>query len=341
MRSKTAEVLIVDDNEDFAKACVDSIESRCYVSAVYATTAQKAKVLLEELPIKVIILDQVMPTSGTELFKQLRDIDNKFKAILMSGETLNADILNIVNMGFDYGISKDPNEVSGKLPSMVLNLLIKYNTEREKVPDAPFYTEKIKKRFGKFNIEYFLADIEVLDYEYVFEDEWITRDIIEKGETIEFSYEMVYKKEFDFTSSIHFDNNASLRGNVGIGISNKAGFAYNQELSMQIKEIFDVKYTESIQNAFKRSKIKSLPSDSKEIVARVYEYAKVYWKVKLFIRKYCQCCNDNSWIIETVYLPIPTVKYRIKEYSDKEGENYKIIHSGEVKSEYRPQMGRM
>lgn len=335
---KLVEILVVDDNQDFASACVDIIELKCKIGAVCATTADKAKEYLEMFPIKVVILDQVMPTRGTDLFKQLKEIDKNIKAILISGESLDSDILEIVNMGFDYGITKNPSELSNRLPSMVLSLLMKYSYESLDIPEKPFYTETVRKVLGKFEIKYFLVHTEVIEKDYVFEDEWITKDIVHRGETVEFSEQINYKKDFDFSSSIHYENNSSISADMEGNILGSLEVGFMSGLSLQIKALFDMKYTESIENACKRSQVWTIPSDSKELVSRVYEYAKVYWKVKLFIRKICNCCNSANWLIETVYLPIPSVHYRIKEYSDIEGENCKIIKSGEIKAEYHPKI---
>ena len=128
-KQNEAHILLVDDNIDFAKEFAEIFQNQCHSTVLYATTAKEALDKVKKNPIKVVILDQVMPTKGTELFKQLKQIDPNLKTILLTAEADNHDLTEATNIGFDYAILKEDNEID-RIPSIILILLMKYNNDR-------------------------------------------------------------------------------------------------------------------------------------------------------------------------------------------------------------------
>lgn len=134
---KGPHVLLVDDNVDFAKEYAEIFQNQCHTTVVYATTAKDALDIVKKNPIKVVILDQVMPTKGTELFKQLKRIDPNLKTILLTSEAEGHDLTEATNIGFDYALWKEDNDLN-RIPTMILILLMKYNVTTIPKISSPF-----------------------------------------------------------------------------------------------------------------------------------------------------------------------------------------------------------
>lgn len=185
----------------------------------------------------------------------------------------------------------------------------------------------MQERGGLFSkkqrIEYTVAGYEILDNAYVFPNSWITRNLIERGTSLSLEEEIDVEKEFNFQEDFHIDNEQSL----GLEFDNIMSF--KSGLTLKMEQDFQSKYIESLKKIINRKVHFEIKDDDERIVSRVYEYAKVFNMIKVFIQKTCSCCQSTSIDAVTVYLPIPVVKYRICEYFDD--GNIKEIDSGELR----------
>lgn len=316
-------ILLVDDNEDFVKEYAEILQQQCNSKVLYATTAKEALDIVEKNPIKVVILDQVMPTKGTELFKQLRDIDDNLKTILLTAEADRHDLTEATNIGFDYALMKEDREME-RIPTMVLLLIMKYNATDSSEKKKPFFVRKLGGIFSKKQrIEYTVVGYQILDEEYVFPNSWVTRNLIERGTSLSLEEEIDVEKEFNFQKDFCIDNEQSF------GFEFEKNMSFKSELTLKMEQDFQCKYIESLKKIINRKVHFEIKEDDEKIVSRVYEYAKVFNMIKVFIRKACSCCQSMSIDAITVYLPIPVVKYRICEYFE-DGE-IKEIGSGELR----------
>lgn len=130
-------ILLVDDNVDFVKEYAETLQQQCNSMVLYATTAKEALDIVKKNPIKVVILDQVMPTKGTELFKQIKQIDSNLKTILLTAEADKHDLTEATNIGFDYALMKEDKEME-RIPTMILLLIMKYNATNFLEKGSPF-----------------------------------------------------------------------------------------------------------------------------------------------------------------------------------------------------------
>lgn len=317
-------VLLIDDNSDFAKEYSETLQRICNTEIVYATTQEQALKIARENPIKVAIIDQVMPVKGTVLFKQLKQIDPNMMTILLTAEADRHDLTEAANIGFDVTLLKEEPDID-ILPLKLLTLIARYNAKIiEKT--LPILTEEKKTGiFKTHKITYSIAGYEIINDKYVFENSWITRDIVEKGESISYETEFNFEEDFNYSTSFVIENEA------GLGISSNKMVDFKNSLSTKMASDFNNTYTESLKRIMKKKRILDLPQDQSNIVSRNYEYAKVYQQIKVYIQKHCSCCEEKAITAITVYLPIPTLKYKIVEYfSDG---TFKEIQAGEIKAE--------
>lgn len=322
-KQNEAHILLVDDNIDFAKEFAEIFQNQCHSTVLYATTAKEALDKVKKNPIKVVILDQVMPTKGTELFKQLKQIDPNLKTILLTAEADNHDLTEATNIGFDYAILKEDNEID-RIPSIILILLMKYNNDRFSQTRRPFFVLEQGGIFSKKQyVEYSVVSYEIIDEAYVFPNSWVTRNLVERGTVLSLDEEINVEKEFNFQNDFQIADEQAL----GFEFENLVNF--RTELTLKMEQDFHSTYTESLKRVINRKAQFEIKDDSVGIVSRVYEYAKVFNMIKVFLQKTCSCCQSKTVDAVTVYLPIPVVKYRIREYYD-DGRT-KELETGELR----------
>ena len=273
-------VLLVDDDESFAKQYAFILQKRCGVIVLPASTAEDALRLTRENPIKVVILDQVMPTKGTELLPKIRNIAPKIKSILLTAQADRRDMADATEIGFNVTLLKEDADME-RLPMKVLLLIAQYNNERyfehmenaspvfvQENSDSPFHI------FGKkYRVEYTIVGYEPLEKDYVTEDSWKSYRRIQKGQTIAQSEDINMEQEFGFSSDFKLQNEDEL----SIGIDNLASF--KASLALKIEHDLDVKYSEKRQQTVTRKLELKLLDDASGIVSRDYEYAQVFRKV--------------------------------------------------------------
>jgi len=312
------EVLVIDNDENFAAECVDFLQMTCNIESTFALTADDAVDKLKVLPVKIVLLDYDMPVNGLELFPRLQEIDPCIEFVFISAVASNEILYKAEKYPFAAKISKAT--CFKELPELIPTLLMKYAKHSSKSSEV-FFTERKNKLLRGHKIEYSICSYSVINKEYIFPDSWHTTQMIHAGEKLEHREEIDYEKLFDFSDNFKLD--------YGLNIElNNANFS--TALSTQLESTIKSNYSERIKIAINRIREISL-SDKKEdedssIVARYYDFANVYLEMKIRIHKHCTCCNSNTIFLTTAYFPIPKIAYRIREYFD--GKEPKIIDSG-------------
>lgn len=316
-------ILLVDDNVDFAKEYAETLQNQCQSTVLYATTAEQAVNIVKKHPIKVVILDQLMPTKGTELFKKIKQIDSRVKTVLLTAEADKRELTDAANMGFDYTLLKEERDMD-KLPTMLLLLIMKYNALAFSDKQSPFFVWESGGFLGKKQkVEYSIVAYEIEDKDYVFPDSWQTRNFVERGTVLTLEDELNVEEEFSYSNDFHIENEQSL------GIDLEQTVIFKTNLASKMQQDFKNNYTESLKRIMNRKVQFEIKDDSTGVISRSYEYAKVFYMIKVFVQKTCSCCQSKSIDAVTVFLPIPVIKYRIREYYN-DGSN-KDLDSGEIR----------
>lgn len=148
--------------------------------------------------------------------------------------------------------------------------------------------------------------------------------MIQAGEKLKHEEELDYEKIFNFTENFKMTTDFDLGMESGSDSYASLKLALSTELEKDIKS----DYSEKIKVAINRIRELSLPDNNTDnsIVARYYDFANVYLKMKLRIKKYCTYCGSNNIFLATVDFPVPKIAYRIREYYN--GKNSKTIEAG-------------
>ncbi len=101
-------ILVVDDNADSVTIMRTILESRGYEVAV-ACSGAEALVVLAKQPVKLILLDVMMPEmSGIEVLQHVKQntATGRLPVILVTAKTHDEDLLSGYQYGADYYITK-------------------------------------------------------------------------------------------------------------------------------------------------------------------------------------------------------------------------------------------
>lgn len=319
---KFIEVLVVDNDENFATECVDFLKMTCNVEATFALTAKDAEEKLKVLPIKIVLLDYDMPVNGLDLFPRLHQIDSCIEFVFISAVASNKVLYEAEKYPFAAKISKAA--CFKELPELIPSLLMKYAKDSSKSSDV-FFSEYKSRLLRRHKIEYSICSYNIINKEYIFPDSWHTTQMVHAGEKLEHREEIDYEKLFDFSDNFKVDFGADFGLNMEFNNSN-----FSTALSSKLENTIKSNYSERIKIAINRIREISLSTmkddTNSSIVARYYDFANVYLEMKIRINKYCTCCNNNTILLTTAYFPIPKVAYRIRDYFD--GKEPRIIDSG-------------
>lgn len=314
---KQIEVLVIDNEEDFAIECVDFLQLKCHINATFALTADEAIEKLKTLPIKIILLDYDMPVNGLDLFPKLKEIDPCVEFVFISAVATNDVLYKAEKYHFSAKIEK--GRCKDELQELIPILLMRY-TKKINTTSKVFFSERKNKLFGGHRIEYSICSYDIINKAYI-PDTWHTTQMIQAGEKLE------HIEETDYERILNFSDNFKLDCELNTELNNSN---FILALSSQLESSIKSDYSEKIKTAIKRIREISL-SDKKDngdssIVARYYDFTNVYYEIKIRINKHCTCCNCDNILLTTAYFPIPRIAYRIREYFD--GKEPKIIDSG-------------
>lgn len=127
MISREPEILIVDDVEVAANDFAALIKANLRFNVIAVSTSVEAIEVVKKHNIRVVVLDQVMPgKKGTDLYKEIKNINPSIKAIMLTGEASSDEVGLAMRLGFSNYLNK--GEIL-KLPEIVLSLYIQYEID--------------------------------------------------------------------------------------------------------------------------------------------------------------------------------------------------------------------
>lgn len=127
------DVLVVDDVKSAAEDYARLIGAKLGLKTAYTTDATEAETYVRNSDMKVVVLDQVMPVTGTELLPRLRAVNQHLKFLMLTGQASNEEIGNALNLGFDGYLDK---KKIADLPTKVRGLYADYEAA---------FAEQVKK----------------------------------------------------------------------------------------------------------------------------------------------------------------------------------------------------
>jgi CheY-like chemotaxis protein len=311
----TPEVLVVDDNSKAAENYANLIETRAKVGAIATSDVNKAVELVRKYQIKVAVLDQKMPDmQGTTLFLKLREVDQNFRAVMLTGEADGPEIGEALTLGYSDYLHKSK---VADLPSVILNELAKFHlTQAQKEAGAkPNLIMCMKNRYilNPTITNVYLISTIVIDEEYVPESEWRTILQLKAGESQKFTDTISLSQKITLDSG----SEQKLVGSLSSG--KQLSHLISAKIEAYVLEKYSVgtSRTEKIERIVEKDY--SLPKepekpDANYIVSRTYQRAQVYRKIQAFLRITCSCCGRDELTSVIVMQPTGQIATRHLEH---------------------------
>lgn len=292
--ARRAQVMVVDDVEgaadDYARLIAQ--QSKLVVAATrYPDEAIEA---LSTNPILVVVLDQVFdhidpPTTGTEIYSRLQTVSTDFAAIMLSAEGGFDDAGEANRLGYEEILDK--SEVD-RLPRVVRNLYFGQLAARassQSVQQRQLVAPK--RRLGLARVPaVFVSELDVLDDEYVDDDDWHTHVQVNAGEEVTREVALGYEQRVRLAATSRINLKANLGGKVLKAVKGN--------VESKIESTFGEALDEDRSLSQRLTVTRSLPqpehADGRYVQTRNYQYAPVYRRVKVELLVLCEECKGSS-----------------------------------------------
>ncbi|WLQ33467.1 response regulator [Streptomyces castrisilvae] len=256
---------------------------------------ERAVAAVQEHPIRVALLDQRMPVkSGTELYRELREVNPALNAIMITGEASSNEVGQAMSLGFsDYLAKAD----IARLSEVVLKWHTQYEVDRAAQwrVGSPELLHSERRKFLLFGdrVRYYLAAVQVLDEAHVIPDSWVTVQQINAGQEKKYTYSTSVKETFIVETSHQYNAKGSLAADIAK--KSKVGARIEAAVTRIVKKArtTETTATASTEETYRLPEESSDPAEN-YVKSRHIESAPVYRKLRLSFVKECSCCREDT-----------------------------------------------
>lgn len=263
-KNKNYEILVVDDVLSAANDYARLIETKMGINVAYTSDVDEALKYVQYYDVKVLVLDQKMPVSGTQLLERLRPFTSA-RAIMLTGEADKEDLGYAINLNFHAYVDK--SKVI-QLPDVVFSQYTKYLKdfkERIKHSKKDYVNWSINK--VDIVITYKIEDI-ILDNTFIDAEQRKTFCQILSGQQKESDNVLETAKELIVESSTEKELSLSVKGTTEILLSSIDG---------SIKKVLNMRSHLSAKQISKHTTKYCLSVEDEKIInQRIIEYEPVY-----------------------------------------------------------------
>ena len=311
--AESIDVLVVDDVADAAETYAQLISGGTGLGVAHTSEPRQALELVRSHAVKVLVVDQRMPVSGTDLYAQIRVADPRIRAIMLTGEAGAAEVGAAVTLGFkDYLKKADVR----KLPDLVLRQYAEYMSEAasERLSQArPLLFVRGDRtwfrRRGGGRVEYRLLGIRQTDAGFSPPTEWETVLTLHAGQTERLEY------SFEVEQTLVFERETTNKLTSQLGLSGKDVVVLEARLAAEWSErrreaaTVRARQTRTIERTFQ---LPTEPADPNQlhVQLRRIQQAPVYERIRADLLVSCECCRLQNVI--RIELLRPTAKRALR-----------------------------
>lgn len=304
-----AEIIIIDDVEDFCKSLTYKIKNKYNYSVKYFLDVQCDEVLqyVKNNYVKIAILDWAMNPSGKEMYERLTKINPSLQIVLITGDpNVPAEEVMHFKAFHPEVLTEAKSTIVDRLPQILDDCFIKYQDKLTNYLEKPYLFHRKWEHGWSYValISYFILDYYVMDEWYIHEDEWKFVGDIKDGETQKTIKRKTaaakeansYRREIDAESDVIKDLLPAL-----IKVQAKNTSERKVELDFTI--------TEEKETVLKMDKDEL---NGVKILCKRFEEVQVFKKILVHIKMYCplfDILNIKEQIIPyTIYIPRKNIK---------------------------------
>lgn len=310
------DVLVVDDKVADGRSFTQLIEAETGLKAMFTPDPKRAEEIVRAGQIKVAVLDLVLEgteTSGTKLFRKLRELDADVRGILFTGQYQAEDVIEALDV--DFVTVLDKGKVA-ELSERVLAIYSEYLGDlARRVADTPPAKEVVKRRFAARGrtVKYEVLAVRRSTFEardeIVLDDRYVPILKLNVGQTKE------THAEAGHTTEVIIEGESSTKLSLGATAEVRA-LAKLESAVESVVRIREERRDKTNVTVGERE-IYTLPPDQgkgegRSIRARHIERAPVYVRERAVIRITCGCCGISR--VEPVNVLVPTGAFRERHH---------------------------
>ena len=317
------QVVILDDDKDYAKTVASFIETKCKIGCLYFGASDedisKLNLAIVENPIKIVILDQKLreddSLKGTDLVRNLKCLNSHLQFIMLTGQAQFEDASKAHMLGYSDLIHK--SESLNKMPDIIFRCLAQYASMIRS--DEGAINKVLKRGIMK---TWTLIDQKVINENYVDDSKWIPYNRVDRG------VEMVYTEEVE----------VSLSNELIISCDAASDFNFNIKLKSLLDTHFSLKQTNTNQKSTKITNKKRIQTqkrmslspdenhEGKLIVAKEYQLNQIYKQL------FCNISIKNRFskreVIKPIQVLIPLNKMKCRQLIITEDNLRFVVDTG-------------
>jgi CheY-like chemotaxis protein len=306
MEPPNVDVVIVDDVPGAAADYAALVRAATGFRVAAFEDPPEALDVVRAHQVRVVVLDQRLdgktPSTGTDLYRQMREIDPSIRAIMLTGLADSAEVGAAVSLGFRDYVEK--NHVQA-LAQKVLSQYAAYQSDIASAALASQQPVVLTKRRGLMRgtrATFRLVDIQVLQEDYVDEKEWSCFLTLHAGQRL------TVQRSRQVQASLTLEAEAANKLTAEIGLTAKkitdlkARLA--DELTTRIK-ITNVQ-SDTVGESFKVTyELPAEPADvtSTHVALRRLWQAPVYRRLRASLASSCDCCGLRNVLVLDVRVP--------------------------------------
>jgi CheY-like chemotaxis protein len=328
----STQVLIVDDNVEFARRAARLVTARTELVAEYTADPATACAIVERQPVAVAVLDERMPQlAGTALFPKLKKIRPELRVLMLSGEAGADEVGMAFELGYNGRLSK--GRISD-LPERVQQEYIQYLTESSvNLAARPEIVWPRRRRFGLQvprllrRTEILLISIEELAAPPIDADAWTTVLQLNVGE----ERKLVYQLASTTSLTIERASQEVLKGVLNLKARPLAALASSIEASAMSSSRRSHSATQvatrSMEQTFQLPTSDD-PSNARYVRARHFQQAILQRKFLVTLRVRCRCCGIYNIVPIVVLQNTDKIATRHLDYLNDNSET--LVNTGTV-----------
>ncbi len=318
------EVLIVDDDIAAAETYARMLLAETGLHTVAVKDPTVALEFMHSDPIKVAVLDQRMPMPGTQMIEHLRAVDQRLRAILLTGQADLDEVGQAVGLFQAYLKKRNVLE----LPAIVLDEYSRYLEAARSIPGDGELVHKYRRGIlgRRFRVEFKVTFVDIVDAEYIPDESWHTVTQISTGETKR------NKETLRFTEGLQLEQEAVVRLGSNFGIRGTHLQPIEAGLHQAISAKLGTKTTMQRERVVGREEVYGLSTTGPDanVRARAYQRAPIQRRLLVGITRTCACCEASVVTTIKVLESLPRLATRQVDYVD--GEKPKINRTADLES---------
>jgi CheY-like chemotaxis protein len=293
----TKEILVVDDDETFARNLALFLENQAFLSTAYATTKDGALESVRSMSVKVAVLDQRMKAelglNGTDLAREIHRIDGRVRCIIFSARSEIPDYAESSKLRLLH-LKKNEDEL---LVQEIHAARIEYLAEaaKQRAQNAELIGEYRARVFsGDRSVTFHLLDIEkISDTAEIQPKDYETIVQVDSGELTR------QKVTLSFTEYVLVEAETSQVLSTESALKLPAFSQLTAKLQAKLRETYQRTYQYQVQQANEVERALTKEDLREGVVGYVIQRAPYYFRNRAIIRITCQCCG----LTDVVMLP--------------------------------------